>query len=100
MKLIDADKLKEDIKNLQFGDIVNADYFKNAMLRVITYATDEVLLSCPKCHGKGREYRVPIVEANGEYTGQYELCKCLICHGTGKITIEAYEDIQKASREK
>ena len=97
-KLIDADKLKESFNSVL--GIFETDNLHKEVINSVINTEPAVLISCPKCHGKGGEYRVPIVEANGEYTGQYESCKCLICHGTGKITIEAYEEIQKASREK
>lgn len=52
-------------------------------------------ITCYKCHGKGK-YRVPI---DPDYS--WEECewhKCELCHGTGKITLEFYEFLQKSMR--
>ena len=89
MKLIDADKLKESIRrNDGYGSWNESD---------VLCAIDrepEVLLSCPKCHGEGKYKKYIAIKG---YSVNF---KCEFCHGTGKITIEAYEEIQKASREK
>ena len=55
------------------------------------------LISCPKCHGKG-VYDVPAFE--GDELKGYNPTLCELCNGTGKVTLEFYESIQKASREK
>lgn len=55
------------------------------------------MITCFKCHGAGT-YRVPIIDDNGEWTDEWESCKCKVCHGTGKITLEFYESLQRGCR--
>ena len=54
-------------------------------------------ITCFKCHGSGN-YRVPIIADNGDWTDKWESCKCELCHGTGKITLEFYEELQRGCR--
>lgn len=57
----------------------------------------EKLISCFKCHGRGT-YEVPI---DPDYSWEEcEQCRCEICRGTGKITLEAYEWFQSQMGEK
>lgn len=60
-------------------------------------AVKDVNITCFKCHGAG-SYRVPILDDNGEWTDDYESCKCEICKGDGKITLDFYEWLQKQMR--
>ena len=64
--------------------------------KLIEEAVQKQLISCPKCHGKG-EYKVPI-STDEWYGGGWESRHCELCYGTGKVTVEFYESIQKASR--
>jgi DnaJ-class molecular chaperone len=54
------------------------------------------MITCPKCHGKG-EYEIPIWGEGYENCG-YETHKCELCYGTGKVTLEFYEDLQRGCR--
>ena len=54
------------------------------------------MITCPKCHGnKFIEY--PVYFADGTARG-LEKDKCLLCRGTGKVTLEFYEELQKRYR--
>ena len=60
----------------------------------------EQMITCPKCHGRGT-YKVPLFdEENGDgyYNTKMEWFRCRLCHGTGKITLEFYEEIQRKCR--
>ena len=60
------------------------------------------MITCPKCHGKGT-YDVPSGETVWGEDGFYEKTEwesrhCELCYGTGKVTLEFYESIQKRCR--
>ena len=55
------------------------------------------MITCFKCHGEGA-FRVPILDDNGEWGYEWESRQCELCHGTGKITLEFYEKLQKGCR--
>ena len=55
------------------------------------------MITCMKCHGEGT-YSVPTLDENGEWGYEWESCKCEVCHGTGKISLQFYEDLQKGCR--
>ena len=60
------------------------------------------MITCCKCHGKGT-YDVPSGETVWGEDGFYEKTewesrRCEVCHGTGKITLEFYEKLQKGCR--
>ena len=97
MKLIDADKLKDDFKCLKF--IIKEDEWNNddemAVLATIN-AQPKALLSCPKCHGNGTYKALDDIDEHGQWT--YKKNNCEVCHGTGKMTIEFYEELQKGCR--
>ena len=57
------------------------------------------MITCCKCHGAGK-YGVPIIDENGEWTCKYRTCECELCHGTGKITLAFYEDLQRCVRKR
>ena len=100
MKLIDADRMKMMLNNKTALGKFTEPYSLEFMLIYID-TQKEVMLSCPKCHGKGK-YGVPIIPMgldDDEESGA-EWHKCLICKGTGKITIDAYEDYQDRCRGK
>ena len=88
MKLIDADKLKKSIRrNDGYGSWNEFD---------VLCAIDrepEVLLSCPKCHGNGKNKKYIAIKGYSEYF------KCKLCNGTGKIGVDEYERIQRLLRE-
>ena len=95
MKLIDADKLKESIRrNDGYGSWNESD---------VLCAIDrepEVLLSCPKCHGKGA-YMVPCYKDDEllDCVETWKSRRCELCNATGKMSIEFYEMIQSHARE-
>ena len=94
MKLIDADKLKESIRrNDGYGSWNESD---------VLCAIDrepEVLLSCPKCHGKGKYAEVVIYDRFG-HDEDFITRICEVCHGEKTLTIEAYEGYQERCRGK
>lgn len=99
-KLIDADKLKEAIseKTVETRK-TERNWYKNAFAMMeLVDNQPSVLLSCPKCHGTG-EYIVPMFDY-GEFPTRYEKRPCEICHKTGKLTVEDYEMLQEACRER
>ena len=60
--------------------------------------TDEqkdIMITCCKCHGKGT-YIVPRYEDDCVVDWADESCE--VCHGTGKITLKFYEDLQRGCR--
>lgn len=62
--------------------------------------TDEqkdIMITCCKCHGMG-SYIVPIYEGFDSNRYEWEKRECEVCHGTGKITLEFYEQLQKGCR--
>lgn len=99
-KLIDAEKLKAYIASKFVAKRKTKMHYYEDALEVMNMVDkqDEVLLSCPKCHGTG-EYIVPMSDY-GEFPTRYEKRPCEICHKTGKLTVEDYEMLQEASREK
>ena len=99
-KLIDADKLKEEIsERTVVTRKTERNWYKNAFeMMELVDNQPEVLLSCPKCHGIG-EYIVPMFDY-GEFPTRYEKRPCEICHKTGKLTVEDYEMLQEACSEK
>ena len=63
---------------------------------------EETMITCCECHGKGT-YKVPLFDdenGDGYCNTKMELFRCEICNGTGQITLEFYEELQKAVREK
>ena len=60
-----------------------------------------IFISCPKCHGMGK-YEVPMFDDETYMPSEteWESRHCELCYGTGKVTVEFYESIQKASRDK
>lgn len=79
MRLIDADKLKDEIAE---------NYDRQS----------DVMISCFKCHGKG-VYDEPVFDESDEFIG-WETVPCEVCYSTGKITLEFYEELQRKMREK
>ena len=55
------------------------------------------MITCCKCHGHG-SYLVPSYEAFDINKDEWERRECELCHGTGKISLAFYEDIQKGCR--
>ena len=62
-------------------------------------ARETQLITCCKCHGKGT-YKVPIYDdMRGIFDIDYwQKNECELCHGTGKITLQFYEEIQRKAR--
>lgn len=54
------------------------------------------MITCFKCHGKG-VYDVAVCNESGEFIG-WNPTLCEVCKGTGKITLEFYEDLQRRCR--
>ena len=94
MKLIDADKLKESFNSIL--ERFNTENPHKEVIMAVINTEPAVLLSCPKCHGKG-EYDVYEYDEN-DMLDSISTNKCELCNGTGKMSIEFYEEIQKASR--
>lgn len=95
MKLIDADKLKES-----FDDICakcNNDNPHKKIIMATINIEPAVLISCPRCYGAGK-YDVPYHFDDGWDFDDCETHKCLICNGTGKITVDKYEEYQQEWR--
>lgn len=97
-KLIDADKLKEAIfEKTVTTRKTERNWYKNALeMMELVDNQPAVLLSCPKCHGKG-VYDVAVYNESGEMIG-WNPKLCELCKGTGKITLEFYEDLQRGGR--
>ena len=97
-KLIDADKLKESIAEKYVSKRrTKKDWSEEALSVMETIdSQQEVMITCPKCHGKGTYY-VPIFDY-GEFPTRYENRECEVCKGTGKITLEFYEELQRGCR--
>lgn len=61
---------------------------------------EQQMITCCKCHGKGT-YDVPQYWCGDEFElhgENWETHKCEVCHGTGKITLEFYEELQRGCR--
>ena len=97
-KLIDADKLKAYIaSNFVRQRKTRKTYYEDGLeVMEMVDKQDEVLLSCPKCHGIGT-YEALVEYEDGEGL-RYEPHKCILCKGTGKVTVEAYEEYQEECR--
>jgi antirestriction protein len=98
-KLIDADKLKASVAEKYVRQRkTKKEWFEESLSIMETIDSQpEVMITCMKCHGSGT-YRVPIIDDNGELTDEWETCKCEVCHGTGKIALEFYEELQRGCR--
>ena len=57
---------------------------------------EDIVITCCKCHGKG-VYDVAVYSDSCEFIG-WNPTLCELCHGTGKITLEFYEKLQKGCR--
>ena len=73
------------------------DGLKEAFKDAQKYAQDKIMITCCKCHGEGT-FRVPTLDENGAWGYEWETRKCELCHGTGKITLEFYEELQRGCR--
>ena len=62
----------------------------------MTEEQKEILITCCKCHGKG-VYDVAAYNESGEIIG-WNPTLCEVCHGTGKISLQFYEDLQRGCR--
>ena len=101
MKLIDADKTKENIaKKAVSQHKTKMNWYKDALeVMVLIDSQPAVLLSCPHCHGEGKVMAY-------EWDKELECVKvsnrkieCDTCHGTGEIGVDDYERIQRKLRE-
>ena len=97
-KLIDADKVKEAISEKTVATRkTERNWYKNALeMMELVDNQPAVLLSCPKCHGKG-VYDVAAYNESGKMIG-WNPTLCELCKGTGKISLQFYEDLQKGCR--
>lgn len=98
-KLIDADKLKASVaeKYVRQRKTKKEWWEESLSVMEIIDSQQEVMITCMKCHGEGT-YRVPILDDNGEWGYEWESCKCEVCDGIGKITLEFYEELQRGCR--
>jgi DnaJ-class molecular chaperone len=63
----------------------------------MTEEQKEILITCCKCHGQG-SYLVPSYEDFDINRDEWEKRECELCKGTGKITLEFYEELQRGRR--
>ena len=98
-KLIDADKLKESIAEKYVGQRRTKKEWLEESLSIMETidSQPEVMITCCKCHGKGKLPCVRNVWGN-DMLDEWEQDKCEVCHGTGKITLEFYEELQRGCR--
>ena len=54
------------------------------------------MITCCKCHGKG-VYDIAVYNESGEIFG-WNPTLCELYHGTGKISLQFYEDLQRGCR--
>lgn len=59
-------------------------------------AGEPIMITCCKCHGKC-VYDVAVCNESGNFIG-WNPTLCKVCKGTGKITLEFYEKLQKGCR--
>ena len=97
-KLIDADQLKESIAEKYVSQRrTKKDWSEEALSVMETIDSQhEVMITCPKCHGKG-VYDVAAYNESGEIIG-WNPTLCEVCKGTGKISLQFYEDLQRGCR--
>lgn len=62
----------------------------------MTEEQKEILITCCKCHGKGSYNALNLVD--GDMMVNPEPSTCELCKGTGKISLQFYEDLQKGCR--
>jgi DnaJ-class molecular chaperone len=65
----------------------------------MTEEQKEILITCCKCHGQG-SYLVPSYENFDINKDEWEKRECELCHGTGKISLAFYEDLQRCVRKR
>ena len=54
-----------------------------------------VQITCPKCHGVGI-YKIPVYnEDTWELSKMSQDCICELCHGSGKLDVDFYEELQR-----
>ena len=69
-------------------------------LQELLKRTNDVLqlpVTCPKCHGKGK-YEAYEWDEEIKCVKYPKTAECELCKGTGKITLQFYEDLQKGCR--
>ena len=59
-------------------------------------AGEPIMITCCKCHGYGY-YDVYEYDEN-DMLDSISTNKCEVCHGTGKISLQFYEDLQRGCR--
>lgn len=60
-------------------------------------AGEPIMITCCKCHGMG-SYLVPSYENFDINRDEWEKRECELCKGTGKISLQFYEDLQRGCR--
>ena len=58
---------------------------------------DDIVITCCKCHGNGK-YEAYEWDEEIKCVKYPKTAECELCHGTGKITLELYEKLQKGCR--
>ena len=63
----------------------------------MTEEKKEILITCCKCHGMG-SYLVPSYKDFDINRDEWKKKECELCKGTGKISLQFYEDLQRGCR--
>ena len=58
---------------------------------------EQQMITCCKCHGKGK-YEAYEWDEEIKCVKYPKTAECELCHGTGKISLQFYEDLQKGCR--
>ena len=74
------------------------DGLKEAYKDAQKYAQDKIMITCCKCHGKGSYNALNLVSEDGDMMVKPEPSTCELCKGTGKISLQFYEDLQRGCR--
>ena len=76
------------------------DGLKEAYKDAQKHAQDKIMITCCKCHGKGSYNALNLVSEDGDMMVNPEPSTCELCKGTGKISLQFYEDLQRGVRKR